>query len=138
MESKTYIKNLKISPKKLRFLLPEIKKLKPVDSLDYLIYTPKKSADIFYKAIKSALNNAKNVLKVDEIALRFKHLIVEEGRKLKRFRPGGRGTAKPILKRFSHIKIILETEQAKMEKQVISAKSKVKNQKIKSQVKSKK
>lgn len=116
MEAITYSKDLKISPKKLRFLLAEIKKLKPVDVLDYLIYTPKRSSEIFYQVIKSALNNAKNVLKVDERMLRFKHLSVEDGHKLKRFKPGGRGMVKPILRRFSHIKIILEAEEPKIEK----------------------
>src|SRR3990167_4457615 len=106
MESITYSKNLKISPKKLRFLLPEIKKLKPVDVLDYLMYTPRKSAAIFYKVMKSALTDAKNFLKVDEKMLRFKHLSVEEGQKLKRFRPGGRGTTKPILRRFGHLNFL--------------------------------
>ena len=110
MESITYSKNLKISPKKLRFLLPEIKKLKPAETLDYLMYTPKRSAEIFYNVLKSALSNAKNVLKVDEKILRFKHLSVEDGNRLKRFKAGGRGTAKPILRRFSHIKIILEAK----------------------------
>jgi len=108
MESKTYIKNIKISPKKLRFLLPAIKKLTPVQALNNLMYTPKKAARFFYTAIKSAVNNAKNTLKTNEDLLKFKLLTVEEGQKLKRFKPGGRGTAKIILRRFSHIKIILE------------------------------
>jgi len=107
MESQAYIKNIKISPKKLRFLLPEIKKRKPAEALNYLLYTPKKGARIFYKAIKSAINNAKTVLKVSDDLLKFKLLTVEEGRKLKRFQAGGRGTAKSIIKRYSHIKIIL-------------------------------
>ncbi|OGK11852.1 hypothetical protein A2954_05715 [Candidatus Roizmanbacteria bacterium RIFCSPLOWO2_01_FULL_37_12] len=113
MEVKTYSKNLRISPKKLRFLLPEIKKLSPAEAIVYLFYTPNRSAKIFYKSIKSAITNAKNVLKIDDKMLRFKHLSVEEGHKLKRFRPGGRGTAKPILKRFAHIKIIIEAEEPK-------------------------
>ncbi|MBI4009037.1 50S ribosomal protein L22 [Candidatus Roizmanbacteria bacterium] len=116
MESKTYLKNIKISAKKLRFLLSEIKKLKPIEALDYLLYTPNKSARVFYKSIKSAISNAKNVLKVNEDLLKFKFITVEEGRKLKRFRHGGRGTMKPIIKRFSHIKVILEAEQPKVEK----------------------
>ena len=113
MESVTYSQNLKISPKKLRFLLPGLKKLKPAEALDYLMYTPRKSADIFFKVIKSAINNAKNVLKVDEKTLIFKHLNIEQGRKLKRMKPGGRGTAKPILRRYAHIKIILEAVEPK-------------------------
>src|SRR3989344_3386032 len=103
MESITYSKNVKITPKKLRFLLTEIKKLKPVEALNHLMYTPRRSAEILYKVIKSALASGKNVLKVDEKMLIFKYFSVEEGQKLKRFRPGGRGTARPILRRFSHI-----------------------------------
>lgn len=145
MEARSYSKNLRISPKKLRFLLPEIKKMGPADSLTYLIYTPNKPAKIFYKSIKSAITNATNVLKVDEKVLRFKHLSVEEGHKLKRFRAGGRGTAKPILKRFAHIKIILEAEEPKAEK-ILNPKSlsgrqesktieKSKTQNVKSEIK---
>src|SRR3989344_2485835 len=142
MESTTYSQNLKISPKKLRFLLPGIKKLKPFEALDYLMYTPRKSADIFFKVIKSAINNAKNVLKVDEKTLIFKHLNIEQGRKLKRMKPGGRGTAKPILRRYAHIKIILEAVEPKKEivtsSQVKTDNSKLKTQKAKPKLKSEK
>lgn len=129
MEIKTYIKNIRISPKKLRFLLPAIKKLKPVKALDYLFYSSKKGAKIFYKAIKSAIDSAKNVLKTNEDLLKFKLLTVEEGQKFKRYRPGGRGTVKPIIKRMSHIKIILEEENKKI---VQTAKSADKIKKIQS------
>jgi large subunit ribosomal protein L22 len=111
MEFKAYIKNLRISPKKLRFLLPEIKKLKPVEALDYLYYTPNKGAKILYQAIKSAIANAKNSQKIDENLLKFKLLTVEQGFAFKRFRPGGRGTVKPYKKRTAHIKIVLESQQ---------------------------
>jgi|GEM_PF-390754 len=107
MEIKAYLKNLKISPKKLRFLVPAIKKMTPEQALNHLLYTPKKGAQIFYKAIKSALANAKN-LGFSEDILRFKTLLVEEGRKIKRYRPGSKGMVKPRKKRYSHIKIILE------------------------------
>lgn len=113
MESKTVIKNVRISPKKLRFLLKEVKKLTPKQALDYLYYTPKKGAKLLYQAIKSAINNAKNYLKVDEDLLKFKVLAVDEGIKLKRYRPGGRGTVKPYKRRFSHITMVLVKEEEK-------------------------
>ena len=112
METQTYIKNVKISPKKLRFILPEIKKLSPAEALDRLFYMPKKSARIFYKAIKSAVDNAKLILKTSEKQLKFRLLTVEQGRKLKRFRAGGRGAAKSIMKRHAHIKIILAASKS--------------------------
>lgn len=107
MESKTYIKNIRISAKKLRFLVDDIKKRKPSDALHFLNYTPKRGARIFYKAIKSAIANAKAKLKTGDDVLKFKLLTVEHGQKLKRYRAGGRGTAKPFERYTAHIKIIL-------------------------------
>lgn len=107
MESQTYIKNVKISPKKLRFILPAIKKHSPLNSLDYLLYTPRKSSRILYKAIHSAISNARTTLKVRDDVLKFKLLTVEEGVKIKRQRAGSRGMVKPIIRRLSHIKIVL-------------------------------
>jgi len=109
MEATVYLKNLHISAKKLRFILDDIKKMTPVQSLDHLYYSPKKSARVFYKAVKSAIDNAKYTLKIDENLLKFKLFTVEQGNALKRFRPGGRGTAKPYKKRYAHIKIVLTT-----------------------------
>lgn len=135
MESKTVIKNLRISPKKLRFLLGEIKKLKPHQALDYLYYTPKKGAKILYQVIKSAINNAKNYLKVEENLLKFKFLAVDEGIKLKRYHPGGRGTIKPYKRRFSHVKVVLvkedkeDKEKESKDKKIPLLKNKVKSKK---------
>lgn len=112
MESKTYIKDLKISPRKLRFLLPGIKKLGPAKAMDFLNYTPNKGARMFYQAIKSAITSAKMVLKTTDNMLKFRVLTVEEGQKLRRFNPGGRGTAKPYVKRSSHIRIVLTARRA--------------------------
>jgi len=113
MEATAYFKNLHISAKKLRFILPEIKKMSPSESLIRLFYSPKKGARVFYKAIKSAIDNAKYTLKVSDDLLEFKLFTVEQGNALKRFRPGGRGTAKPYKKKYSHIKIVLTVKQAK-------------------------
>ncbi len=113
MESKTYFINLPVSPKKARFYLPAIKKLKPISSLDYLYYERTDAAQILYKAIKSAISNARQLLKVEDNMLNFKLLTVEQGQKLKRFRPGSRGNAKPINRRMSHIRIILEIKNEK-------------------------
>ncbi|MCL4374322.1 50S ribosomal protein L22 [Patescibacteria group bacterium] len=107
MESQTYIKNLDVTPRKLRWLLPAIRPMRPVEALDYLYYTPKRAAKILHKAIRSAIVNAKATLKSRDDMLKFKLLTVEEGQKLKRYRAGGRGTAKPIVRRLSHIKIVL-------------------------------
>lgn len=108
MESKTYLKNLRVSPKKLRTFLAILKRQSPSQAVESLYYAPKKAAKILYKGIRSAIANAKNTLKVNEDMLEWKFLTIEEGQKLKRYRPGSRGNVKPFKIRFSHLKIILK------------------------------
>jgi large subunit ribosomal protein L22 len=115
MESTSYIKNVKSTPKKLRFLLPNIKKLSPIKALEVLRYTTKKSAKDLGKALLSAVSNAKNTLKVTEDMLQFKTVAIEEGQKLKRFKAGSKGSPKPIIRRYAHIKIVLGVKSAPVE-----------------------
>lgn len=111
MQSQTYIKNVKVTPKKLRMLADVVRRSDPQKAINYLFYTPKKSAQILYKALQSAVTNAKQTLKVGDDLLDFQSLIIEEGQKLKRYRAGGRGTASPYVRRYSHIKIVLKTKK---------------------------
>jgi large subunit ribosomal protein L22 len=115
MEIKAYIKYNKVTPKKLRFLIDDVKKKTPVSALNYLFYSPRKSAKLLYKAIKSAVDNAKSTFKIDENLLKFKTLIVEMGPSLRRHRAGSKGSAKPFTRKMSHIKIVLETIEVKPE-----------------------
>lgn len=108
-EFQVYIKNVKISPKKLRFLLKEMKKQSPVQAVHTLMYTQKKGAVFLRKAISSALSNAKNTMNIDAGLLQFKSVAVEEGLRLKRFRAGSKGMAKPYKHEYSHIKMVLTT-----------------------------
>lgn len=107
MESITYQKNLKSTPKKMRMIRDLIVKMSPSEALEYLEYDTSKSARIYYKVINSAISNATNALKVGSDMLKFKLLTVEEGQKLKRYKAGSKGMAKPILRRYSHVKVIL-------------------------------
>jgi len=140
MEKTFYFKNLPISPKKLRFLLPKLKKISPVSSLEYLEYLPKKGAKILKKAVKNAIDAAKSSLKINENELKFKTLAVDEGRKLKRYRPGGRGTVKPIVRRFAHLKIVLaaKEDEIKQKEKPLVEKNKKKEEKAEKKLKIKK
>lgn len=138
MESITYQKNLKVSPKKLRMIRDNIFKMSPKEALDYLLYAPTKPAKTYYKVLNSAIQNAVNALKVQSDVLQFKLLTIEEGRKLNRYKAGSKGMAKPIVRRYSHIKIILvekaqpkkvekeETKPVKVEKKPAEKKATVK------------
>lgn len=111
MESLTYFKNLKNTPRKFRFVAHDVKKLSPVAAVAHLEKTNRKAGRALLKVINSAISNAKNTLKVNEDMLEFKLFTIEEGNRLKRFRPGSRGMAKTFYRRFSHVKIILTAKE---------------------------
>lgn len=107
MESLTYIKYNRISPKKMRFILDDVKKFTPQQAIVRLEYSPLRTSKLLAKAISSALSNASAALKIDKNLLQFKTLLVEEGPQLKRMRPGSRGMGRMFKRRSSHIKIVL-------------------------------
>jgi large subunit ribosomal protein L22 len=107
MEAKASVIDVHTTPKKLRILLDGVKKMKPAQAMDHLFYSPKKSALILYKVIKSAVDNAKATLQIDAHLLEFKLLKVDQGHSLRRYNPGGRGTAKPYRKQFAHIHVVV-------------------------------
>ena len=107
MEAKASVTDVHSTPKKLRILLTDIKKMSPLKAMDLLYYSPKKSAMIFYKVIKSAVDNAKATLQIDANLLEFRLLKVDQGHALRRYNPGSRGTSKPYRKQFAHIQVVV-------------------------------
>lgn len=115
MEAQAYIKYIHISPKKLRFMLADVKKRSPRQALDHLFHSQKRNSKVLYKALQSAMSNARAVLKIDDAAMQFKTFLVEEGPSLRRMRPGPKGMANMYNRRTSHIKVILTAaEEAKV------------------------
>jgi len=103
-------KYARISPKKARHVVREIQGLAVSDALDALTYTPKKSAHLIGKTLKSAIANAENNHELSADELIVKEATVGEGPTLKRFKPRARGSAGAIRKRTSHIFITLTDE----------------------------
>ncbi len=106
-------KNIRISPEKVRLVVDQIKKMSPAKAITILDFIPKSSSKPLKKVINSAIANAKNNFGLDERTLNFKSILVNKGRVLKRNQPISRGRAHRILKRTSHIKVILEGETKK-------------------------
>lgn len=123
MEAKASVTDVHSTPKKLRTLLMDVKKMSPVKAMDHLFYSPKKSANILYKVIKSAVDNAKATLQIDANLLEFKILKVDQGHALRRYNPGSRGNAKPYRKQFAHIQVVVGVKAGKSVKPVESVKS---------------
>ena len=102
--------NVRISAQKVRLLVDQIKKMEPAKSMAILDIVNKSSARPLKKVIASAVANAKNNFGLDEGTLTFKSILVGKGPMSKRYQPIARGRAHSILKRTSHITVILEGE----------------------------
>jgi len=80
-------------------------------ALDVLRFIPRKSARLLEKTLKSAIANATNNAKLKPEDLRVKIAAANCGPKMKRWQPKARGSAGPIIKRMSHIEIVLTDGQ---------------------------
>lgn len=111
MEVRAVAKYIRISPQKVRMITGAVKG-QPVESgLNTLKFMPQKSAGILEKLLRSAVANAdQKDLDVDELVIQ--NIIVDQGPTLKRFKARARGRGTRILKRTSHITVILAETSA--------------------------
>ncbi len=110
MEVRSIYKYARISPFKVREVTREIQGLPVAAALDLLAFTPKKAAFLIAKTLKSAIANAENNANLKPDGLVVKEAVVGEGPTLKRIMARARGSASRILKRTSHIRIVLTDE----------------------------
>ena len=110
MEVRAVTKYVRISPNKVRKLVDSVKG-KPVEkALDSLKFMPLKAAKIVEKTMRSAVANADQHPDIDVDNLVVRNIIADQGPTLKRFRARARGRGTRILKRTSHITVILAEE----------------------------
>ena len=114
MEVRLIYKYARISPFKARDVTREIQGLPVATALDLLAFTPKKAAFLINKTLKSAIANAENNANLKPDGLVVKEAVVGEGPTFKRIMARARGSASRILKRTSHIRIVL-TDEIKIE-----------------------
>jgi large subunit ribosomal protein L22 len=106
------------SPYKMRLVIDEIRG-KPVnDALAYLQFSKKHAAKQIEKVLRSAVANAEYRARddgggVDVDELYVKYAVINEGPKLKRFTPAAMGRATPIIKRTSHVEIVVAERGAR-------------------------
>jgi large subunit ribosomal protein L22 len=110
MEVRSIYKYARISPFKVREVTREIQGLPVSAALDVLAFTPKKAAFLVGKTLKSAVANAENNANLKADGLVVKEAIVGEGPTMKRMMARARGSGSRILKRTSHIRIVLSDE----------------------------
>lgn len=107
MEARAIAKYVRISPLKVNFICSEIRGKQVDEALAMLQFTPKRGAKELAKVLNSAIANAENNFNLDRESLYIKEAYANEGPTMKRFRPRARGMAAPILKRSSHIGIVV-------------------------------
>lgn len=108
MAVKAVTKYNRMSAFKARDVARHIQGKPALDALELLGFYPQKAARLISKTLKSAIANAENNDALDPETLIVKEAVIGEGPTFRRFRPKARGSAGPIRKRTSHIRIILD------------------------------
>ena len=124
MEIIAKLHNLRIAPRKVRLIADLIRGKKTENAEALLNFTTKKANSVLLKLLKQALNNAKNNFHLDASNFFISKIVVDEGPKLKRWRPRARGRAFEIQKKISNITIIL-SEIKKTAQKIEKTKSEV-------------
>lgn len=116
MQAKAIARQVRMSPRKVRLVVDQIRGKSVNEAYAILQFSKKVAADPIGKTLRSAVANAQNkaqdagdVLDVDE--LRVTTAFVDEGPTEKRWRAAAMGRAAPLLKRTSHITLVVDTEE---------------------------
>lgn len=108
MEAKAVGKYIRISPQKARLVADVVRGMGVDQAITTLRFMPKKGAVILQKIIESAVANATQDDATDIDNLYIKKIFIDGGPSLKRIRPRAQGRATGIIKRSSHITVVLD------------------------------
>jgi large subunit ribosomal protein L22 len=110
MEVRAVAKDTGISAQKIRLLVNMVRGKKIDDALNMLNFTASPLAYVVSKVVKSAAANAENNFQMTPADLKIVNIYANEARSMKRFRPRARGRASRIIKRSSHITVIVDEQ----------------------------
>ena len=111
MEARATLKYARIAPRKVQIVLDQIRN-KPTNlAVAILKHTPKAACEPLEKLLKSAIANAENNHNMDKNNLYVAECFVSPGPTLKRMRPRAQGRAFTILKRTSHVTMVLKERE---------------------------
>ena len=108
MEIRAVGRFIRISPRKIRLIMAQVRGKKVGEALNLLSFAPQRGARILKKLIDSAVANAEENSGADVDSLYIKRIYADEGPTLKRWRPRAQGRATRIRKRSSHLTVILD------------------------------
>ena len=111
MQAKAIAKYVRISPLKVNFICKEIRGKQVDEALAILKFTPKKGARILEKVLNSAIVNAEHNFGLNREDLFVSQAYANNAPVMKRWRPKAKGMAYPILKRSSHVGVVVEERE---------------------------
>lgn len=112
MEVRAIARNIRISSRKARLVANAVKGMGVREAMAALQLIPNKAGDSIYQAVKSAVANAENNFNLASDDLIVAQVLADEGRSMKRFRARARGRASSIIKRSSHITVVVKEREA--------------------------
>ncbi len=107
LEARAHVRQVRIAPRKVRVVADLIRGKNLRDAEAILRHTPKRASAILAKLLKSAAANAYHNFDMDPRNLFVQAIWVDGGPTLKRIHPRSRGQAFAILKRTSHVSVVL-------------------------------
>ena len=107
MDVKATAKTVRVTPRKARLVLDSIRGKRVDEALAILQFTPNQAAAVIAKVVKSAAANAEHNNQMNPEDLFIKTCYADEGLVMKRYMPRAKGSASQILKRTSHITIVV-------------------------------
>jgi large subunit ribosomal protein L22 len=107
MQAKAILRATRISPQKARLVADQVRGMPVGRALNLLKFSDKKAAAIIHKVLYSAISNAENNVGADADDLKVATIMIDEGPVLKRFGARAKGRGTRILKRTSHITVVV-------------------------------
>ena len=111
MEARAYLRNVRIAPRKVKIVCDLIRGKDAAEASAIMMNTPKAASELLIKLLKSAVANAENNHGMNPENLYVAEVSVCPGPVLKRIRPRAHGRAFRILKRTSHITLVLKEKE---------------------------
>ncbi len=107
MEVAAKLKHARISPQKCRLVADQVRGLPVERALEVLSFSSKKAAGMIKKVLESAIANAEHNEGADIDELKVKTIFIDQGPTMRRWRPRAKGRVNHIIKRTSHITVMV-------------------------------
>ena len=107
-EATCVARDIRVTPRKMRLVADYVRGRNVNEALALLKHLNKSAALPIYKAIKSAAANATNNFNLDGDLLYVAEIQASDGKKMKRYTPRAKGSASPVWKRMSHLRVVVK------------------------------